>query len=129
MNTFFSTPKSGVSHTFNGRGKKLIDYILTRQRDRKLVRNVTVHHQLSFLGILDHNIVSAPVTLLDHFARNHRLRAPANPPVDRRAPGDRTSTSRGGGHSGWKAPEVKPAWRQQCGWRGSRVRRSHHADR
>ena len=43
VNTFFSTPKGGVSHTFNGRGKKRIDYILTRQRDRKLVRNVTVH--------------------------------------------------------------------------------------
>ena len=43
VNTFFSTPKGGVSHTFNGRGKKRIDYIPTRQRDRKLVRNVTVH--------------------------------------------------------------------------------------
>ena len=43
VNTFFSTPKGGVSHTSNGRGKKRIDYILTRQRDRKLVRNVTVH--------------------------------------------------------------------------------------
>ena len=30
VNTFFSTPKGGVSHTFNGRGKKRIDYILTR---------------------------------------------------------------------------------------------------
>ena len=69
-NTFFSTPKGGVSHTFNGRGKKRIDYTLTRQRDRKLVRNVTVHPQPS----LDHNIVSAPVKLLGHFARNRRLR-------------------------------------------------------
>ena len=56
VNTFFSTPKGGVSHTFNGRGKKRIDYILTRQRDRKLVRNVTVHPQPSFLPISDHNI-------------------------------------------------------------------------
>ena len=84
VNTFFSTPKGGVSHTFNGRGKKRIDYILTRQYDRKLVRNVAVHPQPSFLPILDHNIVSAPVKLLGHFARNHRLRAPAKPPVDRR---------------------------------------------
>ena len=60
VNTFFSTPKGGVSHTFNGRGKKRIDYILTRQRDRKFVRNVTVHPQPSFLPISDHNIVSAP---------------------------------------------------------------------
>ena len=84
VNTFFSTPKGGVSHTFNGRGKKRIDYILTRQRDRKLVRNVTVHPQPSFLPISDHNIVSAPVKLLRHFAQNRRLRAPAEPPVDRR---------------------------------------------
>ena len=68
VNTFFSTPKGGVSHTFSGQGKKRIDYILTRQRDRKFVRNVTVHLQPSFLPISDHDIVSAPVKLLGHFA-------------------------------------------------------------
>ena len=68
----------------NNHDLKRIDYILTRQRDRKLVRNVTVHPQPSFLLILDHNIVSAPVKLLGHFARNRRLRASAKPPVDRR---------------------------------------------
>ena len=88
VNTFFSTPKGGVSHTFNGRGKKRIDYILTRQRDCKFVRNVTVHPQPSSLPISDHNIVSAPVKLLGHFTRNPRLRASAKPPVDRRRPGD-----------------------------------------
>ena len=84
VNAFFRTPKGGVSHTFNGREKKRIDYILRRQRDRKFVRNVTVHPQSSFLPISDHNIVSAPVKLLGHFARNRRLRALAKPPVDRR---------------------------------------------
>ena len=85
VNTFFSTTsKGGVSHKFNGRGKKRIDYILTRQRDRKFVRNVTVHSQPSFLPISDHIIVSVPVKLLGHFARNRRLRASAKPPVDRR---------------------------------------------
>ena len=84
VNTFFSTPKGGVSHTFNGRGKKRIDYILTRQRDRKFVRNVTVHPQPSFLPISNHNIVSAPVKLLGHFARIRRLRPSAKPPMDRR---------------------------------------------
>ena len=83
MNAFFSTPKGGVSHTFNGRGKKRIDYILTRQR-HKLERDVTVHPQPSFLPISDHNIVSAPVKLLGHFARNRRLRVSAKPPADRR---------------------------------------------
>ena len=67
VSTFFSTPKGGVSHTFNGRGKHCIDYILTRQCDRKLVGNVTVHPQPSFLPILDHNIMSAPVKLLGPF--------------------------------------------------------------
>ena len=84
VNTFFSTPKGGVSHTFNGRGKKRIDYILTRQRDRKFVRNVMVHPQPSFLPISDHNVVSAPVKLLGHFSRYRRLRASAKPPVGRR---------------------------------------------
>ena len=84
VNTFFSTPKGGVSHTFERRGKKRIDYILTRQRDHKLVRNVTVHSQPSFLPISDHNIVSAAVKLHGHFARNRRLRAPTKLPVDRR---------------------------------------------
>ena len=72
VSTFFSVPKGGVSHTLNGRGKKRIDYILTRQRDRKLVLNVTVHPWPSFLPISYHNIVSAPVKLLGHFARNRR---------------------------------------------------------
>ena len=84
LNAFFSTLKGGVSHTFNGRGIKRIDYTLTRQRDRKLVRNVTVHPQPSFLPISDHNIEPAPVKLLGHFSRSRRLRAPAKPQMDRR---------------------------------------------
>ena len=43
-----------------------------------------MHPQPSLLYISDHNIVSAPVKLLGHFARNRRLRAPAKPPVDHR---------------------------------------------
>ena len=84
MNTFFCTSKDAISDTFNGRGKKCVDYILTRQRNRKLVRKVTVRPQSSILTISDHHIVSAPVKLLDPLARNHRLRVPAEPPVDRR---------------------------------------------
>ena len=86
VNTFFSTPKRSISHTFNGRGKKTYRYrlhdILTRQRDGKLVRDVTVHPQPPFLPISDHNTVSAPVKLLGHFARNRQLRASAKSPVD-----------------------------------------------
>ena len=43
-----------------------------------------MHPQSSFLPISDHNIVSAPVKLLGHFARNRRLRVSAKPPADRR---------------------------------------------
>ena len=35
LNAFFSTAKNAISHTFNGRGTKIIDYILTRQQDKK----------------------------------------------------------------------------------------------
>ena len=84
MNTFASARMGGVSHNFNGRGKKRVDYILTRQRDRKLVWNITVYPQLSFFPISDHNTVSAPVKLVGHFARNRHLRASAKSPVDRR---------------------------------------------
>ena len=84
LNTFFSTAKNAISHTFNGRGKKCIDYILTRQRDRKLVRDVTVHPQPSFLPISDHNIVTAHVKVLGRFARNRPVReAKGPPPIDR----------------------------------------------
>ena len=65
-----------------GEVKKRIDYILSRQRDRKLVRNVTVHPQPSFIPISDHNIVSVPVKLHGNFV--HRLRVTPKPPVDRR---------------------------------------------
>ena len=73
---------AGVSHTFSGRGKKRIDYILTRQRNGKLVRYVSVHPQPSVFPILDHNIVSAPVKLIRPFARNHQLRTLAKPPMN-----------------------------------------------
>ena len=43
-----------------------------------------MHPQPSFLPISDHNIVSASVKLLGHFARNRRLRASAKPSADRR---------------------------------------------
>ena len=67
-----------------GEAKKRTNYILTGQRDHKLVRNVTVHPQPSFLPISDHNIVSAPVKIIGHFARNYLLRVSAKPPLDRR---------------------------------------------
>ena len=85
LNTFFSTAKVAISHTFNGRGRKWIDYILTWQRDRKLVRDVSVHPQPSFLPNSDHNIVTAHVKMLGRFACNRPAReAKGLPPIDRR---------------------------------------------
>ena len=79
-NTFFSAAKNATSHTFNGRGNIYIDYILTRQRDRKLMRDVTVHPQPSFLPISDHNIVTAYVKLFGRFARSRPVRRTKRPP-------------------------------------------------
>ena len=46
LKTFFSTAKNAISHTFNGQGNKCIDNILTRQRDKNLVRMLlcTLNH-------------------------------------------------------------------------------------
>ena len=52
VNTFFSAPKGGC-HTLSTCEAKRIDYILLRQRDRKIVRNVTVHPQPSLFLISD----------------------------------------------------------------------------
>ena len=46
LNTFFCTPKSGVSHTFQSanrsKGQARLDYILTKQSDRRLICCVNV---------------------------------------------------------------------------------------
>ena len=82
LNTFFSTAKDAILHTFNG--QKRTDYILTRQWDRELVWDVTVFPQPSFLPISDHNIVTAHVKLLGRFARNRPVKeAKGPPPIDR----------------------------------------------
>ena len=71
VNTFFSAPKGCTSRTFNdtrSAGRKRIDYIITRQSHRKVVRNVTFHLQPH--ADSDHNIVCTRVRLLGRFARN-----------------------------------------------------------
>ena len=87
VNTFFSVPKGCTSRTFNGTrpaDRKRIDYIITQQSHRKLVRNVTVHLQPH--ADSDHSIVSARVRLLGRFARNRKQRAPTRrKSIDRRA--------------------------------------------
>ena len=75
-NTFFSVPKGCTFRTFNGTrpaDRKRIDYIITRQPHRKLVRNVTVHLQPR--ADSDHNIVCARVRLPGRIGRNRKQRA------------------------------------------------------
>ena len=70
-NTFFSTRKGGISHTYNGAigdragDFKRIDYILTRQTHRPRVYNVEVHPQPNrpIKADSDHNMVFAIVDL------------------------------------------------------------------
>ena len=87
VKTFFSVPKGCTSRTFNGTrpaDRKHIDYIITRQSHRKLVRNVTVHLQPRANS--DHNIVCARVRLPGRFTRNRKQRAPTGrKSIDRRA--------------------------------------------
>ena len=87
VNTFFSVPKACTSRTFNGTrpaDRIRIDYVITRQSHRKLVRNVTVH--LQPYADSDHNIVCARVRLPGRFARNRKQRAPTGrKSIDRRA--------------------------------------------
>ena len=87
VNTFFSVPKGCTSRTFNCTRPadwKRIDYIITRQLHRKLVRNVTVHLQPH--ADSDHNIVCARVRIPGRFARNRKQRAPTGrKSIDRRA--------------------------------------------
>ena len=91
-NTFFSTHKGGISHTYNGvigdraGDFKRIDYILTRQAHRPRVHNVEVHPQPNrpIKADSDHNMVFATVDLGGRFAHNRRVRQTPQPrPFDR----------------------------------------------
>ena len=87
FNTFFFVLKGCTSRTFNGTrpaDRKRIDYIITRQPHRKLVRTVTVHLQPRTDS--DHNIVCNRVRLPGRFARNRKQRAlTGRKGIDRRA--------------------------------------------
>ena len=86
-NTFFSTRKGSISHTYNGiigdcaGDFKRIDYILTRRAHRPRVHNVEVHPQLNRPIKADsgHNMVFATVDLGGRFAHNRRVRQTPQP--------------------------------------------------
>ena len=86
-NTFFSTRKDGILHTYNGvigdraGDFKRIDCILTRQAHRARVHNVEVHPQPNrpIKADSDHNMVFATVDLGGRFAHNRRVRQTPQP--------------------------------------------------
>ena len=61
LNTYYATPARGISYTFQspnrGKAQDRLDYILTRQLDRRLVRNVTVRIPPWENAGSDHNLV------------------------------------------------------------------------
>ena len=79
LNTFFATRARGVSFTFQspntGKGQCRLDYILTRQVDRRLVRNMTVRRPPEDRHESDHNLVVCTIRLLGRFAPNRRVKA------------------------------------------------------
>ena len=78
LNTFFCTPKSGVSYTFQSanrsKGQARLDYILTKQADRRLFRCVNVRRPPLEAPESDHNLVYAKVRIPRRSAPNRRKR-------------------------------------------------------
>ena len=78
LNTFFCTPKSGVSYTFQsanrGKGQARLDYIRTKQAHRRLIRCVNVHRPPLEAPEPDHNLVYAKVCIPRRSAPNRRKR-------------------------------------------------------
>ena len=78
LNTFFCTPKSGVSNTFQGanscKGQSRFNYILTKQVDRRLIRCVNVRRPPLEAPESDHNLVYAKVRIPRRSAPNRGKR-------------------------------------------------------
>ena len=78
LNTFFCTPKSGVSYTFQSanrsKGQARLDYILTKQADCQLIRCVNVRRPLLEAPESNHNLVYAKVRIPRRSAPNLRKR-------------------------------------------------------
>ena len=77
-NTFFCTPKSGVSYTFQSairsKGQARLYYILTKQADRRLIRCVNVRWPSLEALESDYNLVYAKVRIPRRSAPNRRKR-------------------------------------------------------
>ena len=78
LNTFFCTPKSGVSYTFQSanrsKGQVRLGYILTKQADHRLIRCVNVRRPPLEAPESDHNLVYTKVRIPRRSAPNRRKR-------------------------------------------------------
>ena len=74
LNTYYATPARGISYTFQspnrGKAQYRLGYILARQVDRRLVRNVTVRTPPRENAESDHNLVIGNIRLLGRIAPN-----------------------------------------------------------
>ena len=82
LNTYYATPASGISYTFQrpnrGMAQYRLDYMLTRQVDRRLVRNVTVRTPPGENAESDDNLVIGNIRLLGRIAPNRLQRGTKN---------------------------------------------------
>ena len=78
LNTFFRTPKSGVSYTFQSanrsKGQEQLDYILTKKADPRLIRCENVHRLPLETPESDQNLVYAKVRNPRRSQRNRSKR-------------------------------------------------------
>ena len=78
LNTLYCTTKSGVSYTFqstnSSKGHARLDYILTKQADRRLIRCVNVRRPPLEAPEPDHNLVYAKVRIPRRSALNRKKR-------------------------------------------------------
>ena len=78
LNTLFYTPKSGMSYTFqsanSSKGQARLDYILTKQADRRLIRCINIRRHPLEAPESDHNLVYAKVRIPRRSESNRRKR-------------------------------------------------------
>lgn len=75
LNIFFRTPKRGVSYTFQSpdasKARYRLDYVIIRQKDCRLTRNIPIHKPTVLHPKSGHNLVFSKTCLLGRFATNH----------------------------------------------------------
>ena len=78
LNTFFCTLKSGMSYTFQStnrsKGQTRLDYVLTKQADRRLVHCISVRCPPLEAPESDHNSVYGKIRIPHRSERNQRKR-------------------------------------------------------